>query len=131
MTEENLITQPDPELPPTADNAELQNAGTDGNSDSDELARDAQPASEGTQQQPDQQPAGDPAEEFRQLLSEAEERGYRRGLNQQLREALQTHGLFEDLARRKHEPTSTSPKTEPEDPLTSRFLTSIRPGIWD
>lgn len=69
----------------------------------------------------------DPKAEFRRLLAEAEERGYKRGVNEQLRKALDQPDLFADLAReRAGRPTSTN-----EDQLSSKFLKTIRPGIWD
>ena len=74
-------------------------------------------------------PAGDdPKAQLRQLLEEAEQRGYKRGLNEQLRKALDQPQMFSDLARDRHE--RNEPQTQP-DGISSRFLRTVRPGIWD
>lgn len=130
MIKENPLTRHDPEMQPTVENVQPTAAESDGLTDGSlENPSQKQTASDTEPQTSDQHPAGNPTEELRQLLAEAEERGYRRGLNQQLREALNSPGLFEDLARRKQQ--QSTPQPESDDPLTSRFLTSIRPGIWD
>ena len=62
------------------------------------------------------------------LIAEAEERGYKRGLNEKLSRELNRPELYADMAR------LDQPASEPAssaDELTSGFLTNIRPGVWD
>lgn len=76
----------------------------------------------------DDKDARDLREELRQLLREAEERGYKRGVNEQLRKALDEPQLFDDLARTR---ISAPAVKADENPLSSRFLQTIRPAVWD
>lgn len=69
-------------------------------------------------------------EDVGRLVAEAEQRGYMRGVNEQLSKLMEQPTLYEDLARRKNKSRSL-PDESDEDPLTSRFLSDIQPGIWD
>lgn len=84
--------------------------------------------------QPDangEQPAdqGKPDIDIDALIAEAELRGYNRGINEQMSRALHEPNVFEDLSRKP--PVDSTQQTAPDDTLTSRFLTEIRPNIWD
>lgn len=59
-------------------------------------------------------------ENIQQLISEAEERGYIRGCNEQIEKQMQSPGLWQD-------PASASPPTDSTFPI----LSSPRHSIWD
>lgn len=63
------------------------------------------------------------------LVAEAEERGYRRGLNEAIERQMNSPALFDDLARRRN--ARQQPPAAAPDTLASGFLTGIRPGVWD
>lgn len=63
------------------------------------------------------------------LVSEAEERGYRRGLNEAIERQMNGPVLFDDLARRRNDTRRT--ENDNADALASGFLSGIRPGVWD
>ncbi len=64
------------------------------------------------------------------LVAEAEERGYRRGLNEAIERQMNSPVLFDDLARRRNAQQQQPPADAP-DSLASGFLSGIRPGVWD
>lgn len=78
---------------------------------------------------PAEGPSSEPAADIDALVAEAEERGYRRGLNEAIERQMNSPALFDDLARRRNA-RQQPPAAEP-DTLASGFLTGIRPGVWD
>ncbi len=82
-----------------------------------------------------QAPEGVSEDEIAELVAEAEQRGYKRGINEQLSAQLNRPGLYADLARTKD--TAAAPQKgcgetiDSGDSMTSRFLADIRPGVWD
>lgn len=71
----------------------------------------------------------EPEQDLNQLIAEAEQRGYLRGLNEKLSGQLHQPALYADLAREKTDRPAED--TADCDSLTSRFLSNIRPGVWD
>lgn len=59
-------------------------------------------------------------ENLQQLISEAEERGYIRGRNEQIEKQMQSSGLWQD-------PSAASPPADETFPI----LSAPRPSIWD
>lgn len=78
-------------------------------------------------EEPTPEPA--PAIDVDALVAEAEERGYRRGINEAIERQMNGPALFDDLARRRN--AGQQPTADEADSLASGFLTGIRPGVWD
>lgn len=108
------------------ENEELKTLTADGQSNAETMPENV-PADEKTHVQTDNPQM--PESDIDALIAEAEQRGYNRGLNEQMARSLNEPGVFEDLSRKS--PTSTHIPDETDQSLTSRFLTEIRPCVWD
>lgn len=91
-----------------------------------------------TESAPDPAPAPE-MPDVERLIAEAEQRGYLRGRNEVLRQRLTDSPLLAEAGVGPHEPPR-SPAEEPAAPATgaevademsSRFLSRIRPSVWD
>lgn len=119
------------EITETTEEIQLETESVDAGADRrvESEPADQQPPETTTPPTDESVSAPDAVSELREMLAEAEMRGYRRGINEQLSRALRQPGLFQDLARTPL--TETTTPSRPDDPMTSRFLQSVRPGIWD
>ncbi len=109
-----------PETTPTQQSGETMEEST-GNSTATAAEEASAPSVDATPPEPTPETPDTEA-----LIAEAEQRGYLRGLNEQIARHMQQPALWENERRPPAEPSADT-----DGDYASLFLSALRPGVWD